>query len=104
MTPQRLGQHFLIDTSVVKMIVDAADMRHDDIVVEVGPGRGALTKDIVSQAGQFAGNVYVSGSIKPFFVLPTVCMRCRLCVCVCMCPAVIIRQNTYTGAMCNFGS
>ena len=52
MTPQRLGQHFLIDTSVVKMIVDAADMRHDDIVVEVGPGRGALTKDIVSQAGK----------------------------------------------------
>ena len=52
MTPQRLVQHFLIDTSVVKMIVDAADMRHDDIVVEVGPGRGALTKDIVSQAGK----------------------------------------------------
>ncbi|MQG37653.1 MAG: ribosomal RNA small subunit methyltransferase A [SAR202 cluster bacterium] len=52
MTAQRLGQHFLTDNSVVKVIVDAADLRHDDIVVEVGPGRGALTKDIVSQSGK----------------------------------------------------
>jgi len=44
MTPQRLGQHFLTDTSVVKVIVDAADLRHDDIVVEVGPGEAHLRR------------------------------------------------------------
>jgi len=52
MTPPPLGQHFLTDTSVVKAIVESADLRSGDTVVEVGPGRGALTSDIVSQSGK----------------------------------------------------
>ena len=52
MTPPPLGQHFLTDTSVVKTIVESADLRSGDTVVEVGPGRGALTSDIVSQSGK----------------------------------------------------
>lgn len=52
MTPQRLGQHFLQDTSVVAAIIDAADLNSNDTVVEVGPGRGALTGDLVNQAGR----------------------------------------------------
>ena len=52
MTPPPLGQHFLTDTSVVKAIVESADLRSGDTVVEVGPGRGALTSEIVSQSGK----------------------------------------------------
>ena len=52
MTPPPLGQHFLTDTSVVKTILESADLRSGDTVVEVGPGRGALTSDIVSQSGK----------------------------------------------------
>ena len=52
MTPPPLGQHFLTDTSVVKAIVESADLRSGETVVEVGPGRGALTSDIVSQSGK----------------------------------------------------
>ena len=52
MTPPPLGQHFLTDTSVVKAIIESADLRSGDTVVEVGPGRGALTSDIVSQSGK----------------------------------------------------
>mgnify|MGYP006112273565 CR=1 FL=1 len=52
MTPPPLGQHFLTDTSVVKAVVESADLRSGDTVVEVGPGRGALTSDIVSQSGK----------------------------------------------------
>ena len=52
MTPPPLGQHFLTDTSVVKAILESADLRSGDTVVEVGPGRGALTSDIVSQSGK----------------------------------------------------
>ena len=47
-----MGQRFLTDTSVVKAILESADLRSGDTVVEVGPGRGALTSDIVSQSGK----------------------------------------------------
>jgi 16S rRNA (adenine1518-N6/adenine1519-N6)-dimethyltransferase len=52
MSPQRLGQHFLVDTDVIASIIDAADLSSDDTVVEVGPGRGALTDDLVERAGK----------------------------------------------------
>ena len=39
-----LGQHFLKDSAIAKKIVDAADPGPDDVVVEVGPGTGALTR------------------------------------------------------------
>lgn len=45
MRPNKLlGQHFLISRSVLQKIINAADLRQDDIVVEAGPGRGILTK------------------------------------------------------------
>ena len=37
------GQHFLRDQSVLDKIVAAAEIGDDDIVIEIGPGRGALT-------------------------------------------------------------
>ena len=40
---RRLGQHFLHDRVVVRRIVDAIAPRPGDLVVEIGPGRGALT-------------------------------------------------------------
>ena len=39
-----LGQHFLKDSRIAQSIVDAADPGPDDIVIEVGPGTGALTR------------------------------------------------------------
>jgi len=45
-----LGQHFLIDRSVLGTIVGAADLSADDTVVEVGPGLGILTAELL-QAG-----------------------------------------------------
>jgi len=39
-----LGQHFLHQRSVIDAIVRSFDPRPDDIVVEIGPGRGALTE------------------------------------------------------------
>ena len=40
---KRFGQHFLHDRAVVRRIVDAVAPRPGDVVVEIGPGRGALT-------------------------------------------------------------
>lgn len=49
--PQRLGQHFLHDGRVLNAIVSALDLSANDDVVEVGPGRGVLTKALAEHAG-----------------------------------------------------
>ncbi|MCK9378635.1 MAG: 16S rRNA (adenine(1518)-N(6)/adenine(1519)-N(6))-dimethyltransferase RsmA [Candidatus Moranbacteria bacterium] len=43
---ERLGQNFLKDENVVKKIIKAADLKSDDVVLEVGPGKGVLTKEL----------------------------------------------------------
>ena len=40
---KRFGQHFLSDASVLQAIADAVQPRAGDTVIEIGPGRGALT-------------------------------------------------------------
>ena len=42
-----LGQHFLVDGSILRRIVEAGDLRSGDAVVEIGSGRGALTRELV---------------------------------------------------------
>jgi len=46
-----LGQHFLIDEEVLKLITLAAELAPTDIVIEIGPGLGVLTKELAGQAG-----------------------------------------------------
>lgn len=41
---KRLGQNFLIDAGIVQGIVDAADIKPGDRVLEIGPGIGTLTQ------------------------------------------------------------
>lgn len=47
-----LGQHFLVDERVIDQIVTAVDPRHDETIVEIGPGRGALTFPLLRRAGR----------------------------------------------------
>jgi 16S rRNA (adenine1518-N6/adenine1519-N6)-dimethyltransferase len=47
-----LGQHFLIDGEVLGVIVSAAELSPDDLVVEVGPGLGILTRELAQRAGR----------------------------------------------------
>jgi len=42
-----LGQNFLVDQNYVRKIVDALDLMDSDTVVEIGPGRGAITEYLV---------------------------------------------------------
>lgn len=44
---KKLGQNFLHDPNTVRMIVGAAELAPDDVVVEVGPGLGSLTLGLV---------------------------------------------------------
>ena len=47
-----LGQHFLVDTQVLGHILEAADLSPSDVVIEVGPGLGVLTKEIAKKVHQ----------------------------------------------------
>jgi 16S rRNA (adenine1518-N6/adenine1519-N6)-dimethyltransferase len=46
-----LGQHFLIDEEVLKVITSAAGLTSTDVIIEVGPGLGILTKELARLAG-----------------------------------------------------
>jgi 16S rRNA (adenine1518-N6/adenine1519-N6)-dimethyltransferase len=45
-----LGQHFLNDKRILKRIVDALELRGDETVIEIGPGRGSLTAMLIPHA------------------------------------------------------
>jgi len=47
-----LGQHFLIDGEVLERITSAAELTPADVVIEVGPGLGVLTRELARQAGR----------------------------------------------------
>lgn len=47
-----MGQHFLTNPDILDRIVAAAELEEDDVVLEIGPGLGHLTKRLAEAAGQ----------------------------------------------------
>jgi len=45
-----LGQNFLIDKSIIRKLINAADLKPQDIVLEIGPGLGVLTEELAKKA------------------------------------------------------
>ncbi|MFJ7002438.1 16S rRNA (adenine(1518)-N(6)/adenine(1519)-N(6))-dimethyltransferase RsmA [Streptomyces albidoflavus] len=60
-TKQR-GQNFVIDANTVRRIIRTADVRPDDVVVEVGPGLGSLTLGLLETA-QHVTAVEIDGTL-----------------------------------------
>ena len=51
MKPKKsLGQNFLKDQEILNKIIEAANLSADDLVIEVGPGTGALTEKLIQKA------------------------------------------------------
>ncbi len=48
---KRFGQHFLIDGNLMRKLIAAAEISSNDVVLEVGPGTGALTEELLALAG-----------------------------------------------------
>jgi 16S rRNA (adenine1518-N6/adenine1519-N6)-dimethyltransferase len=48
----KLGQHFLVDPSYRQRIAAMVDLQPEDLVVEIGPGRGAITELLAARARQ----------------------------------------------------
>lgn len=49
---KRLGQHFLVEPSVIARMVDLAEVNERDAVLEIGPGVGALTDVLAARAAR----------------------------------------------------
>ncbi|MCX6758978.1 MAG: 16S rRNA (adenine(1518)-N(6)/adenine(1519)-N(6))-dimethyltransferase RsmA [Candidatus Nealsonbacteria bacterium] len=47
-----LGQNFLIDKEVVKKFIESAELKPNDVVLEIGPGLGVLTQELAKKAGR----------------------------------------------------
>lgn len=45
----RFGQNFMIDQNLVRLVADAGMIAPDDLVIEVGPGTGTLTEELLSR-------------------------------------------------------
>ncbi|HEY2375105.1 MAG TPA: 16S rRNA (adenine(1518)-N(6)/adenine(1519)-N(6))-dimethyltransferase RsmA [Gemmatimonadaceae bacterium] len=53
-----LGQHFLNDRRILGRIADALELRGSELVIEIGPGRGALTEILLERAGHIVAIEY----------------------------------------------
>ncbi len=49
---KRLGQNFLVNPEALKKIVQAAEITHEDHILEIGPGLGILTEQLAAHAGK----------------------------------------------------
>lgn len=49
-TKKRLGQNFLVNPDAISSIIEFADIQPDDIVLEIGPGIGFVTEQLVKRA------------------------------------------------------
>jgi 16S rRNA (adenine1518-N6/adenine1519-N6)-dimethyltransferase len=49
---KRFGQNFLVDKSVINLIVDSIQPEKDDVMIEIGPGLGAMTRPLLSRLSQ----------------------------------------------------
>src|SRR5215212_9703617 len=45
----RFGQNFMIDQNLVRLVADAGQIAPGDLVVEVGPGTGTLTEELLAR-------------------------------------------------------
>ena len=59
-----LGQNFLFDDNVLARIADAADLQGADEVLEIGPGLGALTRQLAARARRVVA-VELDGRLLP---------------------------------------
>jgi 16S rRNA (adenine1518-N6/adenine1519-N6)-dimethyltransferase len=76
---KRLGQHFLVDLNLMRLLVDNANIGNNDIVLEVGCGTGSLTQALAERAGKViavemdetlakiaAGELATAGNVEVF--------------------------------------
>jgi 16S rRNA (adenine1518-N6/adenine1519-N6)-dimethyltransferase len=62
---KELGQHFLVDENILRVIERLAELSRADVVLEIGPGRGILTRFLADRVA-FVHAVEIDRSLEPF--------------------------------------
>jgi 16S rRNA (adenine1518-N6/adenine1519-N6)-dimethyltransferase len=62
---KRFGQNFLIDDNIISNIVRAIAPRKDDVLVEIGPGKGAITQ-LLSEATDYLRVIELDRDLVPW--------------------------------------
>jgi len=62
---KELGQHFLVDENILRVIERLAELSPADVVLEIGPGQGILTRFLADRVG-FVHAVEIDRSLEPF--------------------------------------
>ena len=47
---KKYGQNFLIDDNIIKKIISSVSLEKEDLVIEIGPGSGVLTKELTKKS------------------------------------------------------
>ena len=74
MARPKLGQHFLIKGSILERIAAAVCPAREDLVIEIGPGRGALTEKVLKRASRVVAvevDPYLAGHLRERFATET---------------------------------
>ena len=69
-TKKRLGQNFLVNPEVIEDILDYAQITKEDIVLEIGPGVGFVTEQLVKHAKKV-----IADYVKTLFVNYTILLH-----------------------------
>jgi 16S rRNA (adenine1518-N6/adenine1519-N6)-dimethyltransferase len=49
---KRIGQNFMINQKIIDSIIEKANLSKEDVVLEIGPGLGSLTKELINNVGK----------------------------------------------------
>ena len=60
-----LDQHFLVDKEVINNFISLCNIKKDEDIVEIGPGKGVLTKELCAKARSVTA-IELDESLKPF--------------------------------------
>jgi len=61
---KKYGQNFLINKSIVNEIIEAADIKTNDEILEIGPGNGVLTREIINKKPKKFITIEIDKSLK----------------------------------------
>ena len=62
---KRYGQNFLIDKNILACIIRRADLSPDDVILEIGPGHGVLTRALLAENVKCVHAVEIDERMRP---------------------------------------